>query len=90
MTVESVTSFLCGGLRRRPGRDGSDDLADLDCCGRENDWLAEGRWQRRALRDALPDLEPAARTGPTRGAGSASPAAGTWSSGTLPADGRAS
>jgi alpha-galactosidase len=88
VTVESVTSFLCGGLSSPPGVPSAagaapgvpDDLDDLDVLWAENDWLAEGRWQRRRLRDALPDLnrhvhgaDPRGRFGLT--------SAGTWSSG---------
>jgi alpha-galactosidase len=78
VTVESVTSFLCGAL---PGVD------DLDVLWADNDWLAEGRWQRRALRESLPDL-----SGPGLGSGGAGQGAvprgrlgrtslGSWSSG---------
>ena len=86
VTVESVTSFLCGGLSSAPviasgaATAAPDDLDDLDLLWAENDWLAEGRWQRRGLRDALPDLnrhvhgaDPRGRFGLT--------SAGTWSSG---------
>jgi alpha-galactosidase len=79
VTVQSVTSFLCGGLAG-PAH-GPDDLADLDVQWAENDWLAEGRWQLRRVRDALPDLNrwvhganPRGRFGLT--------STGTWSSGT--------
>ncbi len=77
VTVESVTSFLCGGLG---GGLGPDDLGELDVLWSENDWLAEGRWQRRALRDALPDLSRLAHGGDPRGRFGIS-TAGTWSSG---------
>jgi alpha-galactosidase len=73
VTVESVTSFLCGGL-------GSDDLGELDVLWGENDWLAEGRWQRRALRDALPDLNRSAHGADPRGMFGIT-STGTWSSG---------
>jgi alpha-galactosidase len=73
ITVESVTSLLCAGLS-------GDDPGDLDVLWCENDWLAEGRWQRRAFRDALPDLnrhvhgaDPRGRFGVT--------SVGTWSAG---------
>ena len=60
VTVDSVTSFLCGGLSSgQPGEPAAqhpEALADLDVRWAENDWLAEGRWQSRPLRDALPDL----------------------------------
>jgi alpha-galactosidase len=77
VTVESVTSFLCGGLA---GGIGPDDLGELDVLWSENDWLAEGRWQRRALRDALPDLSRRAHGGDPRGSFGIT-SAGTWSSG---------
>jgi Melibiase len=53
LTVESVTSLLCAGLS---DDDPGADLGDLDILWCENDWLAEGRWQRCGLRAALPDL----------------------------------
>ena len=88
VTVESVTSFLCGGLAGgaddgpdNSPDDGSDDLGDLDVLWSENDWLAEGRWQRRPLRDALPDLSRGAHGGDPRGRFGLT-GAGTWSSGT--------
>jgi alpha-galactosidase len=86
VTVESVTSFLCGGLSggadpesgQRPGI--ADQLADLDVRWGETDWLAEGRWQRRPLRDALPDLNRPAHSGDPRGRFGLT-SLGTWSSG---------
>jgi alpha-galactosidase len=81
VTVESVTSFLCGGLAGGPAGAGPDDLGDLDVLWGENDWLAEGRWQRRALRDALPDLNRAAHGADSRGRFGIT-SVGTWSSGT--------
>jgi alpha-galactosidase len=77
VTVESVTSFLCGGLG---GGRGPDDLGELDILWGENDWLAEGRWRRRALRDALPDLSRRAHGGDPRGRFGIT-SSGTWSSG---------
>jgi len=44
LSLESVTSLVCGGL------DGTDVL------WAENDWLAEYRWQQRALRLTSPEL----------------------------------
>jgi alpha-galactosidase len=83
VTVESVTSFLCGGLSS--AGDGPDDLADLSVMWAENDWLAENRWQRRPLRDALPDLNREVHGADPRGRFGVT-SAGTWSSGTyLPA-----
>ena len=78
VTVESVTSFLAGGL---PGGPGGKSVDDLDVLWAENDWLAEGRWQQRALRDALPDLNrPVHGAGPRGRFGLTS--IGSWSSGT--------
>jgi len=95
VTVESVTSFLCGGLSSGGLLSGGlssgagaanaalgapDDLDDLDVLWAENDWLAEGRWQRRALRDALPDLNRQVHGADPRGRFGLT-SAGTWSSG---------
>jgi len=85
VTVESVTSFLCGGLSGAPAPadDGGwapDNVADLDVLWAENDWLAEGRWRRRALRDALPDLNRQVHGADPRGRFGLT-SAGTWSSG---------
>jgi alpha-galactosidase len=78
VTVESVTSFLCGGLSGGTGV--PVDLGDLDVRWAETDWLAEGRWQNKPLRDVLPDLnrrihgaDPRGRFGLT--------SLGSWSSG---------
>jgi alpha-galactosidase len=79
VTVESVTSFLCGGLAGGPS--GLDDLDDLDVLWAENDWLAEARWQHRPLRDALPRLSRQAHGADPRGRFGIT-SAGTWSSGT--------
>jgi alpha-galactosidase len=75
VTLQSVTSFLCGGLA------GSGDPEDLRLLWAENDWLAESRWQRRALRDALPDLNRRVHGGNPRGRFGLT-SLGTWSSGT--------
>jgi alpha-galactosidase len=77
VTVQSVTSFLCGGLGTGTS---PDDLADLDLRWAENDWMAEGRWQARAARDALPDLDRPTLGADPRGCFSVS-SAGTWSTG---------
>jgi alpha-galactosidase len=77
VTLESVTSLLYGGLGTGPG---PDDLADLDLMWAENDWMAEGRWQLRPLRDALPDLNRRALGADPRGCFGVT-SAGTWSSG---------
>jgi alpha-galactosidase len=62
--IESVTSLVCGGL---PGAIGNQGIADLDLMWAECDWLAEGRWQRRQLRDALPDADHRAHATNPRG-----------------------
>jgi alpha-galactosidase len=80
VTVESVTSFLCGGL---PGNDelpGDDELGRLDVLWAANEWLSEGRWQRRPLREVLPDLNRSAHGGDPRGRFGRT-SVGTWSSG---------
>ena len=77
VTVESVTSFLLGGLGSGPA---PDDLADLDLLWAENDWMAEGRWQVRALREALPDIERSKLGADPRGCFAVT-SAGTWSTG---------
>jgi len=75
VTIQSVTSFLGSGLAGPEGR-----LVDVDLMWAENDWLAENRWQVRALREALPDLNRGAHDHDSRGwFGFTS--AGSWSSG---------
>jgi len=77
VTVESVTSFLYGGLGT--GAE-PDDLADLDLLWADNDWLAEGRWQLRRLRDTLPDVDRRRLGADPRGCFGVT-SAGTWSTG---------
>lgn len=77
VTVESVSSFLCGGLS---GGADPDDIADLDVLWAENDWLAEARWQCRELRDALPDLNRRVHGADPRGRFGLT-SVGSWSSG---------
>jgi alpha-galactosidase len=76
-TIESLTSFLYGGLGVGPD---PEDLTDLDVLWAENDWMAEGRWQLRPLRDALPDLNRSALSADPRGCFGVT-SSGTWSSG---------
>ena len=86
VTVESVTSFLCGGLSGGAGPESDrhsgipDQLGGLDVRWGETDWLAEGRWQRRPLRDALPDLNRRVHSGDPRGRFGLT-SLGSWSSG---------
>ena len=77
VTVESVTSFLCGGL---PGDDGPAMTTDHGRAVGGNEWLSEGRWQRRPLREVLPDLNRSAHGGDPRGRFGRT-SVGTWSSG---------
>jgi alpha-galactosidase len=77
VTVESVTSFLCGGLSSGTA---PIDLSELDVRWAESDWLAEGRWQRRPLRDALPDLNRRVHNADPRGRFGLT-SLGSWSSG---------
>jgi alpha-galactosidase len=77
VTIESVTSFLGTGLEGPAG-----DLNEVDLLWAENDWLAESRWQRRGLRDALPDLDVGAHGSDPRGRLGLT-SVGSWSSGTF-------
>ncbi len=72
LTVTSVTSFLCGGAAGDPG--------DLDVWWAASDWLAEGRWDARALREVLPGLGPLGPEAQPRGCFGRT-SLGTWSSG---------
>jgi alpha-galactosidase len=76
LTVESVTSFLGGGLAGPGG-----ELEDVELLWAENDWIAEGRWQARRFRDALPEVNRAAHGSRSRGRFGLT-SEGTWSSGT--------
>ena len=78
LTVQSVTSLLIAGL---PGPDRPGSLDDLDLMWARSDWLAEGRWERRPLRDALPDLNLAAHHGASPRGRIGLSSQGTWSSG---------
>jgi alpha-galactosidase len=71
VTLESVTSFICGAFG---------DPADLDVHWAETDWLAEGRWHSRRLRDALPDLNQRVHGAQPRGRFGLT-STGTWSTG---------
>jgi alpha-galactosidase len=72
VTLESVTSFVCGVL-------GEPD--DLVIHWAESEWLAEGRWRSRWLRDALPDLNRRAHNGYHPRGRFGLTSAGTWSTG---------
>ena len=78
VTVESVTSFLAGRL---PAAGAETEVAELDLLWADNDWLAEGRWQRGPLRDSLPDLNRAAHNWARPRGQAGLTSQGTWSSG---------
>ncbi|NUR60150.1 MAG: alpha-galactosidase [Catenulispora sp.] len=63
LTLEAVTSFTLGGISGFSGVSGTgadgDGLAGLDLWSADCDWLAEGRWQRRALRELIVDVNDA-------------------------------
>ncbi|MDT0344411.1 alpha-galactosidase [Streptomyces sp. DSM 44938] len=58
LTLLAVSSLALGGLPA-PG--------ELDLHWADNDWLAECRWHRRPLREALPDLNRGAHERDSRG-----------------------
>lgn len=75
LTLDAVTSFTLGGIA-----DSGDGVAGLDLWFADNEWLAEGRWQRRAVREQLVDMN----HGRHRQEGRSSvwrAGQGTWSSG---------
>lgn len=62
LVLESVTSFVISGLVAEPdgtadSDESTDNLAGLDVLWADNDWLAEGRWRRCALREVLVDVD---------------------------------
>jgi alpha-galactosidase len=71
LVLEAVSSFVMSGL---------DSVDALDVWWADNDWLAECRWQRRALRSALADVNRSAHQHDPRGR-FALASQGTWSSG---------
>ncbi|HTW98954.1 MAG TPA: hypothetical protein VMD59_09265, partial [Acidimicrobiales bacterium] len=75
LTLESVTSFVASGLAGPCG-----ELDDVEIWWAENDWLSENRWQRRMLRDALPDLDRGANGSDSRAMFGLT-SEGGWSSG---------
>jgi alpha-galactosidase len=56
LVVESVSSFVLGGLAGRTESGGGDRLSDFDLWHAENDWLAESRWRREPLRELVVDI----------------------------------
>jgi alpha-galactosidase len=76
LTIQSVTTLLIGGL---PGPDHAGRLEDLDLMWARSDWLAEGRWERLPLRDALPDLNQTVHRGASPRGRLGLSSQGTWS-----------
>jgi alpha-galactosidase len=71
------------GIGTGPG-DYIDPISGLDLWSADSDWLAEGRWQRRALRELLVDMNLGMNDGRYRQAARGSvwrASQGTWSSG---------
>ncbi|WP_194924459.1 alpha-galactosidase [Catenulispora pinisilvae] len=75
LVVESVTSMILGGIA-----DGDGGVAGLDVWHADNEWLAEGRWQRRALREVLVDMNFGRHRQEARSSFSRT-SQGTWSTG---------
>jgi alpha-galactosidase len=78
LTLEAVTSFAVSGFAG--AANARDSLADLDVLWADSDWLAEGRWQRAALRSLLVDTNRAAHEHDPRGC-FARGSKGSWSTG---------
>ncbi|WP_370351157.1 alpha-galactosidase [Catenulispora sp. EB89] len=80
LVVESVTSMVLGGIAG--GGDGGADggVAGLDVWHADNEWLAEDRWQRRALREVLVDMNFGRLLAEARSSFSRT-SQGTWSTG---------
>lgn len=75
VALQAVSSLATGAFRPGSGADG------IDVVWAENDWLAEGRWQRRPLRERrLPDIDLATHGKNPRGA-LVLASHGSWSSG---------
>ncbi|TDC51048.1 alpha-galactosidase [Jiangella ureilytica] len=75
VTLHAVSSLATGAFRPGGGADG------IDVVWAENDWLAEGRWQRRPLREhRLPDIDLSTHGKNPRGA-LVLASHGSWSSG---------
>ena len=85
LTLDAVTSFTLGGIGAGDGNDAAadtlaDPLAGLDLWSADNDWLAEGRWQRCPLRDLLVDMNHGRHRQPPRSSVWRA-SQGTWSTG---------
>jgi alpha-galactosidase len=86
VVVETVASFAISPLptAAATGADGVGGLDTLDVHWADNEWLAEHRWHRQALRASLIDLNRAAHEHDPRGSFHRS-SQGSWSAGrTLP------
>lgn len=75
LAIEAVTSFVASGLAGPGGT-----LGDLDIYWADNCWLGENRWQQRAFRDALADLNRSAHGTDSREMFGLT-SEGSWSSG---------
>ncbi|PSK97865.1 alpha-galactosidase [Haloactinopolyspora alba] len=75
VVLHAVSSLVTGAFAAGASAD------DVDVSWAESDWLAEGRWQRRALRDAgVPDIDLGTHRQNPRGAMVVT-SHGSWSSG---------
>ena len=75
VAIEAVTSFVASGLAGPGGT-----LGDLDIYWADNCWLGENRWQQRAFRNALADLNRSAHGTDSREMFGLT-SEGSWSSG---------
>ena len=75
VAIEAVTSFVTSGLAGPGGT-----LGDLDIYWADNCWLGENRWQQRAFRNALADLNRSAHGTDSREMFGLT-SEGSWSSG---------
>jgi len=80
LVLEAVSSFAISGLSGSEPGDAVDLLDGLDLLWADNDWLAEGRWQRRSLRALVVDLNRGAHEHDPRGCFSRA-SQGSWSAG---------
>jgi alpha-galactosidase len=71
VVLEAVSSLVIGGL----------SIADFEVHWADNDWLAEGRWRSRPVREVLPDVNTSAHGNTTPRGRFTVAAHGTWSSG---------
>ncbi|HEU5332977.1 MAG TPA: alpha-galactosidase [Actinocrinis sp.] len=77
LVLESVTSLVTAGFTSAL-TEAADPLADFELFWADNEWLAEGRWRRRAARDLVVDLNHAMNNQDPRGCFFRA-SQGTWS-----------